>query len=263
MPHGEGTAALPGFLNLLSRNPSPDAVAAALGRGPLRSYGPVFTGIASTRDGLIDFIGMDGSSTDFRARYRAFPLEYDWPASRAATHNEIVDIALTDVFDAYPTLIVDRALWEPLFAHVNGDGGRLIAVPIAFHDTITGVFGLIAMRSEPIDLSDATLLMGTAGALALWLRSLNTPTLVHMGNGHHTSEIPLLLNERQQRILLLVHEGKSNSAIARLLGYSVSTVKLDLNRAMRMLRVTDRQAAAQRARDLDLLATENPVSTAY
>ncbi|MBU6244085.1 MAG: helix-turn-helix domain-containing protein [Actinomycetales bacterium] len=67
-----------------------------------------------------------------------------------------------------------------------------------------------------------------------------------------------LLSDRQGRILRLVAEGKTNKAIASLLGYSESTVKLELSRTMELLKANDRQQAVQVARNLHLLEQAAP-----
>jgi len=61
-------------------------------------------------------------------------------------------------------------------------------------------------------------------------------------------------------ILRLVELGKSNASIAMALGYSASTVKAEMQKALRALKVNDRVAAAKRARDLGLLEDEESAS---
>jgi DNA-binding CsgD family transcriptional regulator len=258
MPQGSGLAALPGFLDLLSSGPHPDEVAAALARGPLQPYAPATTFIAVSVEANLCGIGTYGFPRDFHARYQVFPIEYDWPASRAVTRNEVVDVSVRDIFDHYPTLAIDRELWQPIFANLDGNAGRLVAVPITVQGCVDGVYGFISLVDGDLGLSDANFLLGTAKAVGLWLRTIKESPQGWTANGHQTGELPLVLHERQQRILRLVEEGRSNSAIARMLAVSVSTVKLDLNRAMRMLRTSDRRASAQLARELGLLDQQTP-----
>ena len=63
----------------------------------------------------------------------------------------------------------------------------------------------------------------------------------------------LSLTPRQIEILELVQQGKSNTYISALLGFSQSTVKQELQRVMKLLRVNDRSAAVTRANELQLI----------
>jgi len=65
-------------------------------------------------------------------------------------------------------------------------------------------------------------------------------------------DIALNLDGRQLEILRLVEQGRSNASIAFTLGYSESTVKQDLQRAMKVLRTKDRLDAAIQARSLGM-----------
>jgi DNA-binding NarL/FixJ family response regulator len=67
----------------------------------------------------------------------------------------------------------------------------------------------------------------------------------------------LHVTERQKQILRLVEVGKSNTGIALALGYSVSTIKQELQRVMRAMGVSDRTEAAARARSLGLLTDQD------
>lgn len=251
-------AAFPGFLDLLSRGASADEVVVALSQGPLKSFEPISTGIGVLEDGFVRFIGLYGGFAEFHDRYHKIPLSYDWPASRSAMYNEIADVAIKDVFTEYPTLEVDRDLWQPLFRQTNGGDGRLVMVPTTMQGSVTGVVGFITPMSQRLGLTDSTMLLGIAAAVALWLKGVHQATLTDELFGYDTDELPLILSPRQKQLLSLVADGRSNSTIAHMLGYSLSTVKLDLNRAKRSLRVSDRESAAQRARDLGLLGDEQP-----
>ncbi|MEZ4725611.1 MAG: response regulator transcription factor [Caldilineaceae bacterium] len=61
------------------------------------------------------------------------------------------------------------------------------------------------------------------------------------------------LSEREQEVLRLVAEGRSNSQIADQLIITVGTVKRHLNNIFGKLQVTSRTQALARARELNLL----------
>lgn len=197
-------------------------------------------------------IGTYGLTSDFHSRYQAFPLSYDWPAARALHRNEIIEISIHDMFDEYPSLRIDRELWEPVVGSPDTPG-FLVAVPITGQGRVHGVFGFITRGPIKLGVSDVHLLQGIGAALFLWLRAMNVQAGETVVDDPLTSEVPLIITPRQRIILELVESGKSNETIASVLGYSSSTVKLDLKRAMRALRVTDRLHAVTRAQELGLL----------
>ena len=61
------------------------------------------------------------------------------------------------------------------------------------------------------------------------------------------------LSDRQRKILFMIGDNFTNNEIARKLGYSIPTIKKDLQEIMRMLGTQDRRTTAGRARELGLL----------
>lgn len=257
-----GLQALTGFLDLVANAPDADQVARALANGPLSSLGVLTTFIAQHDGQTLQGIGTYGFSPDFHARYATFPITYDWPAARAATENHIIVEPIETIFDEYPTLALDRPVWEPLLVDSGARNGQLVVVPIAASGNVLGVFGFISRKTLELSVSEGLVLEGLGSALALWFQAKvpqHTSTEVLIGNA--TEELPLVLNPRQVQILQLVAEGKSNTAIAGLLGFSLSTVKLDLNRAMRILRADTRMQAADRATAVGLMTPNGKASS--
>jgi DNA-binding CsgD family transcriptional regulator len=246
-----GLESLPGFLDLLNQSSSPDDIVQSLTHGPLRQFNAIAAFLATFDGSVIRLIGSYGYPPEIPTRYEIMAAEHDWPINRAASLNEIVTVTFSNFFIEYPSVEIDRAIWEPFFAAARNDG--LIAfIPLANRGLVRGVYGFAAVDPEDMSLADSNLIRGLSAAIGLWLQGVEHGRSTDNAN-HFTQEIPLILTERQQRILMLVEDGKSNSAISRMLDYSISTVKLDLNRAMRMLRTQDRSTAAARARALQLL----------
>jgi DNA-binding CsgD family transcriptional regulator len=112
--------------------------------------------------------------------------------------------------------------------------------------------------SVPSPMGEAYL-CGLCAVVGIWtthpLRGVQTPEI-----WRPVGSSVIALSDRQQVILRLVEMGKSNASIALSLGYSSSTVKAEIQKALRALKVNDRVAAAKRARDLGLLEDEAPVS---
>ncbi len=61
------------------------------------------------------------------------------------------------------------------------------------------------------------------------------------------------ISERQREILELVGLDRTNGEIAKSLGYSVPTIKKDLQHLMKLLGTHDRRSTAGRAREIGLL----------
>jgi len=74
----------------------------------------------------------------------------------------------------------------------------------------------------------------------------------HRKNGEHSLE-GSALTSRQQVILQHMAEGKTNSAIARLIGFSESTVRQETIEIFRKVGVNDRRSAVTRARESGIL----------
>ena len=71
-----------------------------------------------------------------------------------------------------------------------------------------------------------------------------------------TSPVPIRevrISERQRQILELVAFDHTNGEIAREIGYSIPTIKKDLQQIMRVLGTADRRSTAGRAREIGLL----------
>ena len=122
----------------------------------------------------------------------------------------------------------------------------LIAAPITCQGRSVGAYACWANRE--VEAEDLPLLAALSSALGLWV--------THPAAGASRVSRPRhdrLLSDRQVRILRLVANGKTNRAIATQLGYSESTVKLELSRVMDLLKVRDRLAAVHVARNFGLL----------
>jgi DNA-binding NarL/FixJ family response regulator len=76
--------------------------------------------------------------------------------------------------------------------------------------------------------------------------------------GQVPRELPAGLTRREAEVLALIAAGLSNAAIAQRLHVSHATVKTHVNRIFAKAGVADRPAAAQYARDHELIAPANP-----
>jgi len=244
----KGSAAFPGFLHALGRAQDPQAALTAALSGPLHPGEPQAGFIAQMVGDTLHLVAAAGMPQEFVDRYRTVPTVHDGPLTAALHHLDLVTIALPDVTETYPTVALDAELWAALTEQF-GSGATLVVLPIWSAERIAGVLGFVT--AAPVVLDDASVLHGVAAALGLWFgaRDLGAQPAVYPSTG----EIPLVLTARQREILVLVEQGKSNPVIAATLGFSVATVKAELARLMRMLRASDRKAAAATARRLGFL----------
>lgn len=221
-------AALRDVLTLLSSAPTPDDVAAALAAPGLLPMRAVSASIWVVADRRLARVGTydDDPHSDSRPPIDSVPLTGTDPAARAG-------LAATIVLSHSP---------EP-------DAPASLRVPIVSRGIVVGVYGADGAAEHPLTLDDITQLEAIADAIALWLDRGPRPGTART--------ILTTLTPRQQRVLVLVLAGSTNSAIAASLGSSPATVKAELRAVNGLLGTTDRRQAARRALELDLLVADD------
>lgn len=242
------------YLAYLTTFPGPDDACIALMRGPLSPLGARVGSIwARYDDDELHVVGSYQSSRGAIQRYGSIPLDLDLPVSRCVANGELLINELDSITQTFPALALDAAIWHEI-AQV-ADNGYLVSQPVFAAGIPVGAIGFVSNQTRESIESTAPMLSSIASAIALWLTHPQTQQSVNTLGLNRESTDSLRLTARQQRILLLISDGKSNAAIAHLLGYSLSTVKQELQRTLSVLRVDNRQAAVVRARELGLLAS--------
>ena len=250
-PHaGQG---LPQFLRFLNALPSPSAVARALQLGPLAPLDFGAVGIVRLTGETLEVLGTHGYTQEEINRYFRMPMGVATPFTRAINHSEVLVDEMDELLEAFDALRIDEDLWLNIMRRFGS--GHIVSAPIVLQGTVVGAFGGITRSKRAWTSLDFALFDGLSAVLGLWmtnpLTELPTPDrlVTNKDNIIH-------LTERQKRILSLVETGRSNTSIAQSLGYSVSTIKQELQRAMRATRARDRMEAARRARELLLLPND-------
>ncbi len=241
---------LPSFMRFISSYPDPQEVCEVLLDGPLAVFSAKSVNMFfKTQHETFRIAGTTGITAPLVPRYAEFSSALVTPVREAITDCEIITTTMLKQLDDYPSLGVDRTLWEEV-AQVEGDL-RIDTIPIVSNGKAIGAFDMFCDGDEPTRKDYAYV-----GALGYFLGVWATHPFTDDGSDPQLftdpTEVSFMLNQRQLRILELVEQGRSNSAIAVILGYSQSTVKQELQRSMRVLRTNERSEAAKRARELGL-----------
>lgn len=242
---------LPQFLRLLATDPTPEAVMAALVAGPMSAWGGTAARFWLLDVGDLVHVGSSGYLSDEIDRYRILTPDLPfrvWKAVReraivATDADEARDTALEVVDRDYRTAMLERAAVECVVrSPLLQDGDAIGAVAVALRNP------------WPTDPDAAATLRGVAAALALWASGPNSRAQRVIADSRaRARSIALVFSDRERDILRLVEARATTPAIAHALRVSESTVKAELQAAMRALSTNDRREAAARARALGLL----------
>ena len=240
---------VPEFITFLGSLPAATQVGRAMVRGPLASFRPrAFALWRRTGEELV-LIAVDGLADDEVRRVCVLPLGLETVLT-AATRQARVVVARAEDFQAENrAAFLDEQMWARMMGRTRA--AALVNVPVVSGGGVVGAFGFISDLPWPGDELAHAVLDTLRGGLALWLVHPRGGALAPMVSGGPPDSI--VLSGRQVAILARVESGESNVVIAGQLGYSQSTVKQDIQRAMRTLRVSDRKSAVEVARSLGLL----------
>jgi DNA-binding NarL/FixJ family response regulator len=252
-------APLDRYLAYLTTFPDPNDACVALMRGPLSPLGAKSGSIwARYSDEEIRIIGSYQSSADVVQRYSSIPLDLDLPVSQCVMTGEMLVHELNSITSTFPALALDSSIWKAISD--RSQGTYLVSQPIIAAGMTLGAIGFVSSQTRGFIESFAPMLSSISSAVALWLTHPQTKQSVSTVGLAVQPSASLGLTPRQQQILLLVEDGRSNAAIAHLMGYSLSTVKQELQRVLFSLRVHGRREAVQRARELGLIAQSDAES---
>ena len=242
---------LPGFLRVLTTYPSPDAAMAALVDGPMSRYHA-----GAARFWMFDgadllHAGGHGWAPEETARYAildpAVPFVL-WEAVRARR------IVTTDSHAPRQTDldVVDEAFRRSLVE--SRSLAAIVRAPLVLDDAVVGAIGIALTRPWPDNAEARALVTAVTSALALWATTPSAGVAAAVAATRaRARSVELVLSDRERDILRLAEARVPTSAIARTLQVSESTVKSELQDAMRALGTSDRVEAAARARALGLL----------
>lgn len=222
--------------------------------GPLSNFDAKGTFLAFPHEaGYLRTMGGYGFTDEEMDRYAIVPLSIPSPMGEAYLNSEVTILPFADMPKKYEVVRIDPEIWGQMSDRFGR--GDVVHVPVTAQGTTLGVMGFYTNERRSWDSKDIAYLEGLCAAVGIWathpLSGVQTPDI-----WRPVGETMLVLSDRQQVILRMVEAGKSNASIAMALGYSPSTVKAEIQKVLRALKVNDRTAAASRARELGLLEVE-------
>lgn len=248
---GRGLHGLPQFLRFLTTDPEPDELVAALRSGVGASLGARTATVWLLVDGDLVMVAQDGHTRDEADRYSVLPGTLDllmWRAMRSGSP------LITDESDAVMSNFssVDEETWSRTLARV--ETVSVVRAPLMHCGQPVGALGLLLDRRWAADQEAEGLLTVVSSLLALWITSPDSGAK-EAAKAHRSraSAFRLAFTERQKEVLRLVEQDATTPQIALALRQSESTVKQDIQQAMRALNTRNRAIAAARARELGLI----------
>ena len=242
-------ASLTALLDALSRSPHPDAVAAALVEGPGTLFEARSAAVLVAHPPRLVIIGLHGYGDAEVAGLESVPIDGDFPLCRSFREGEPLIDETDRIAERYAGSRRPDSRWRLIRDRLPG--GTTVSAPITVGGRAVGAYSLACAGAQPWTTLHTAVLHAAGAALGLWL--------THPDSGLPPDPVDAddapALSDRQRVILALVAQGRTNAAISAELGFSESTVKQELRRAMAALRVDSRAAAAERAAHLDLLDT--------
>ena len=238
-------SALSAFLLRVGDAPHPDEVAQALVDSFSEPFGARTSSILAIRGDLLVVLGRHGYDADEVSALRAMPLAGDHLLSQVVREGEVLIEPNADISGGFAAAKRPWGSWASTVARLPH--GTTLGVPITSGGRAVGACALITEGPRPLQPLEVAALGAVGLALGMWL--------THPDSGlpaEEESRTPSL-TARQVAILELVADDCSNPEIGKLLGFSESTVKQELQRIQRTLGVSGRQQAVARATRLGLL----------
>lgn len=250
----DGGDGLGDLLHLLAEYPSPQVTLRAIVQGPLQELGAWAGLMWIEREGYLEAVAGHNAGAVFDGLYARIAVDADMPVPLCFRESEVIVTDVRSMGTVFPPLAPHQDTWNDFVP--DGSICTLVQIPMVSRGVSLGVVGVACTEAFDLDTLTISFLDGIGAALGLWVTHPST-RLVHDGpslmNGQQDTPVAPL-SQRQQQIVRLVHQGRSNGAIAVELGCSVSTVKQEIQRIQRAVQASDRAEAAARAIALGLLS---------
>lgn len=244
----EAMATRSAFLRLLTNRPDASSLTQALVRGPLSAYDAFMATVYAPDESreALDLIGQWGFGPSLQT-YARIPLDVDFPVVRAFLTGEAI---VSPVASQRRSTLADTAVRAVLAdADRPPDGVTVIAMPLQYDGIVIGASAWLCTFKGPWTWNDHAYIDSTAAMVALWLRLRYYEAALSAAGitGARRASRPHMLTERQREVLGLIRAGKSNAAIAAALGYSISTVKNDVQALFTVFGASKRKELVRQA----------------
>jgi len=249
----QGLLGLPQMMRFMSNCPDSQSAVDALLHGPFAHLDAIACHIYCYEEPYqLVLHGGRGLEESVMARCQSASLNFRTPLSDAFFNLEIELLSFSEMLERYDNIrIADEPLWLQ-YIEVNGDQ-MLLCAPIVMNGVAVGAYSVFLPEDYKLTSVDYAVYGGIGALLGLWMTHKDQIRSMERMKFQFIEETPVRLTDRQAAILSLVEEGRSVGSITRMLGYSQSTIRQELQRAMKILRVTDRTEAVRKARELGML----------
>lgn len=242
------------FLRLLASQPDGNAVSFAIANGPCAALQASSCAIflCNAARTHLALVGEHGFVSEELDRYQLVPIDVEVPVARSLRTGQELYLQGATGDDEFP-------LTRAFFASEPGSRERdWIHLPLSYLAVGVGTLVIAVPADLPWGWSERSHLTAVAAAVSLWarLRQMGGETVVERAQRRGRAG-SVVLTERQQEVLDGIRQGKANKAIARELGFSVSTVKAEVQEILALLGAHDRRDAIVRAEAVGLLETED------
>lgn len=238
------------LLRTLAEAPDPGTVADAVVDSFRDSLDVRAAAILVARPPLMVVFALSGLPTEQATVFESLPLDGDYPGTRAFYEAEVIIDPVIRLPELYAAMASPTSRGRALLAAYPD--GQLASAPIIGGGRTLGSFTAVSDVERSWSTLDLAALSTIGHALGMWL------THPDSGLPDEFAAPRAGLSARQADILERVAQGLGNAAIAADLGFSESTVKAEIGRAMRALGVDSRTAAAERALAAGLVTRATP-----
>lgn len=241
-------------MRFMSNCPDSQSAVDALLHGPFALLGAIACHIYRYEEPhQLVLLGGSGLDENVMARCQSASLDFRTPLSDSFFNLEIELVSFSEMLDRFETIrIADEPLWRD-YIELHGDQ-ILICAPIIMNGIAVGAYSVFLPENYTLTSVDHGMYTGIGSLLGLWMTHKDHVRSIRRMDFQFVEELPVQLSDRQISILSLIAEGRSVNSITRVLGYSPSTIRQELQRAMKILRVTDRAEAVIKARELGMLS---------
>ena len=246
------TTALCYFLRFLAGNPDGDAATRALVLGALAPLHAIGAQIyAHDRETTLELAGNYGLDEEIGSAFRALPISMPMPLCEAFVTLNPVVVPSEQLVERYPIFSAEPSLLEG--GMLGTEPGMIAVVPILNSGVAIGAVSMLIPGRDELEPADWQYIDGAMAGVSMWLNNQREILVDRWRRAAPSPQREVRITERQREILELVGLDRTNGEIARSLGYSVPTIKKDLQLLMKMLSTHDRRSTAGRAREIGLL----------